>query len=246
MKKLLVILLSIVFFSCSSQKKQNEVPKLYVFAAASLADVITEITDSFKVEHSVDIKLNLAASGTLARQIEQGAQADVYLSANKSWMDYLSEKEMAQNTAVFTANELALISAADDSVNVTDISWLLKNTEKKIAIGDPGYVPAGKYAQQVFDFYDLDLTHKLFQTTDVRSALMMVEMGEAGYGIVYKTDAIQSGKVNIVYAFPKETHSQIQYFQVLISENQQAKEFYDYLYSPIVKKILEKYQFKVD
>ena len=201
MRKVWSFIVLIFLFSCSGQTKQGETEKIYVFAAASLSDVISEIVDSFKVDNDVDIKLNLAASGTLARQIEQGAQADVYLSANKSWMDYLVQKSLVIDTAVFATNELVLIATPEDSLSVTNIAWLLNNTEKKIAIGDPGYVPAGKYAQQVFDYYGIDITHKLFQTTDVRSVLMMVEMGEAGYGIVYKTDAVQSGKVNIVYTF---------------------------------------------
>lgn len=244
MKKTIFILIAAFLFSCTGTKKAAEKQVLYVFAAASLSDIITEIADSFSVAQNVDVKLNLAASGTLARQIEQGAEADVFLSANKSWMDYLVEKNLGRETAVFAANDLVLIAAPGDNVEVSDVVSLLKETEKKIAIGDPGYVPAGKYAQQVFDFYQLDLSTKLMQTADVRSALMMVEMGEAGYGIVYKTDAIQSGKVHIVYTFSDESHNPVSYFQVLVTEKPLAKEFYDYLYSPNAKAILGKYQFK--
>ena len=246
MKKFILPIIAVVLFSCSGSKKTTEKQDLYVFAAASLSDVITEIADSFSVGRKVEVKLNLAASGTLARQIEQGAEADVFLSANKSWMDYLSEKNLSEQTSVFAANDLVLIASPGDSVAVSDAVSLLKETEKKVAIGDPGYVPAGKYAQQVFEYYQLDLSGKLLQTNDVRSALMMVEMGEAGYGIVYKTDAIQSGKVHVVYTFSEESHKPVNYYQVLTSEKPLAKEFYDYLYSPGTKSILSKYQFKVN
>lgn len=246
MKKIIIPLIAVLLFSCSGNRKSIEKQNLYVFAAASLSDVITEIADSFSVGKSVEVKLNLAASGTLARQIEQGAEADIFLSANKNWMDYLVEKNLSRETTIFAANELVLIATPGNSVDVIDAIALLKETEKKIAIGDPGYVPAGKYAQQVFDFYQLDLSSKLMLTTDVRSALMMVEMGEAGYGVVYKTDAIQSGKVPIVYTFQEESHKPVSYFQVLVSDKKLAKEFYDYLYSSKTKSILAKYQFKVD
>lgn len=242
----ILILLATLLFSCSGKKKQVEKQELFVFAAASLSDVISEIADSFKVDKNIEIKLNVAASGTLARQIEQGAGADVFLSADENWKNYLAEKKMVRETAVFAANDLVLIAPSVDTAKISDVISILKKTEKKIAIGDPGYVPAGKYALQVFDFYQLDLSSKLFQTVDVRSALMMVEMGEAGYGIVYKTDAIQSGKVNIVCAFSEETHQPISYFRVLISGKPLAKDFYDYLYSSKVKDILAKYQFKAD
>jgi molybdate transport system substrate-binding protein len=246
MKKITLIFLAALLISCSGKKKQDEKPVLYVFAAASLSDVITEIADSFEVAKNVDIKLNMAASGTLARQIEQGAEADVYLSANQSWMDYLVEKNMSQASAIFASNELVLISSPGNNMEIQDVVSLLKETDKKIATGDPGYVPAGKYAQQVFDYYQLDLTSKLLQTNDVRSALMMVEMGEAGYGVVYKTDAIQSGKVHVIYTFPEQSHQPVSYFQVLVSQKPLAKEFYDYLYSPKAKTILGKYQFKTN
>lgn len=243
MKKILFFILSVLLFSCTGNKKATEKQALYVFAAASLSDVITEIADSFSVGRNVEVKLNLAASGTLARQIEQGAESDVFLSANKSWKDYLVEKSLSKDAGVFTSNDLVLIASPSDSVEVPDVATLLKSTDKKIAIGDPGYVPAGKYAQQVFEYYQLDLSSKIMQTNDVRSALMLVEMGEAGFGIVYKTDAVQSGKVHIVYTFPVETHKPVEYYRILTSEKAMAKEFYDYLYSPNTKAILEKYQF---
>lgn len=246
MGRLIVFIVAILFVSCTGNNKAKDKPKLYVFAAASLSDVITEIADSFSVGRNIDLKLNLAASGTLARQIEQGAESDVFLSADKSWTDYLIERNLSKDARIFSSNDLVLIASPNDSVEIKDAVSLLKETEKKIAIGDPGYVPAGKYAQQVFDYFHLDMSSKLLPTNDVRSALMMVEMGEAAYGIVYKTDAIQSGKVHIVYTFPEESHQPVSYYQVLVSEKSLAKEFYDYLYSPKARAILGKYQFKTD
>lgn len=239
--QLLFILLFV--FACSGPRKADTIR---VFAAASLAEVMEEVADSFEMATGLHAELNLAGTGTLARQIEQGAEADLLLSADRKWCDYLTDRNLGHSAAVFASNELVLITPQTDTTIVLDIAELLQNTVKKIAVGDPGYVPAGSYAQQVFDFYRLDLSAKLMLTNDVRSALMMVEMGEAGFGIVYRTDALLSKKVRTIYTFPEKSHQSVDYFQVLISERQQAKQFYDYLYSPEAKAILRKYQFKTD
>ncbi len=245
MKKINYLLILLFFVSCSGPKKTGE-KEITVFAAASLTDVITDLAANFEKEHQVTVKLSLAASGTLARQIEQGADADVYLSANKNWMDYLVEKGKTKETTVFATNDLVLVSPIDRNFQFEKVDSLLMYTESRIAIGDPGYVPVGKYAMQVFDYYQLDLSSKLFQTQDVRSALMMVELGEADFGIVYKTDALQSEKVKIIFTFPDESHSPVQYYGALISEKSLAKQFYDYLYSSEAKKVLSNYSFTID
>lgn len=243
MKQIILWLMVVSLFSCTGKhSKQNT---LVVFAAAGLTDVITEITDSFRLQRSVDIKLNLAASGTLARQIEQGASADVFFSANRKWMKYLADRNLAKDTAVLAGNDLVLVGSLADKSATTDVAAILVNTPEKIAIGDPGYVPVGEYAQQVLDYYHLKLDGKLLQTTNVRSALMMVEMGEAGYAIVYKTDALQSRKVRIIHTFSPETHQAVEYFQLLLSENLLARDFYTYLHSDEVNEIVAKHQFKI-
>lgn len=246
MRLLSSLIIVLVLFSCSNSKKKKREKELTVFAAASLADVIIEISDSFRLEHEIKVQLNIAGSGTLARQIEQGAQADIYLSANKGWTEYLVEKEKSYSTSVFALNDLVLISSAKRTDEVSDISDFLSNINGKIAIGDPGYVPAGKYATQVLEYYELDLSPKLFQTVDVRSALMMVEMGEIPFGIVYRTDALQSKKVKLIYTFSEESHEAVEYYRVLTSQKDLANEFYDYLYSAKAKEILQKYSFIVN
>lgn len=245
MKKVVYLLMLALLFSCVGKKKNIE-KEITLFAAASLTDVITELAEQFEKEKQVTVKLNLAASGTLARQIDQGADADVYLSANKSWMNFLVEKGKTKETAVLAKNDLVLIIPLNKNFQFEKVDSLLKSITSRIAIGDPGFVPAGKYAMQVFDYYQLDLSSKLFETADVRSALMMVELGELDFGLVYKTDALQSKKVKVIYTFPDETHKPVQYFQVLISQKDLAKEFYDYLYSSEAKKIFNNYSFITD
>ncbi|WP_159522633.1 molybdate ABC transporter substrate-binding protein [Sunxiuqinia indica] len=246
MKKNVSIFVVVAFFiSCSGVKKSNE-RELRVFAAASLTDVITDIAENFEQEYDVTVKLNLAASGTLARQIDQGAEADVYLSANKNWMDFLVDNQKTKETAVFAKNDLVLISPQNKDFRFEKVDSLLTNSESKIAIGDPGFVPAGKYAIQVFDYYQLNIDDRYLQSQNVRSALMMVELEEADFGVVYKTDALQSKKVKVIYTFPEETHKPVEYFRALISDKDLAKQFYDYLYSAETENVLTNYSFIID
>lgn len=245
MKRILHTLLVVVLFSCSGNKKKAE-NEITIFAAASLTDVVTELASKYEEEHGVEVKLNLAASGTLARQIDQGARADVYLSANKSWMDYLVKKEKCIQTTVFARNELVLISPQNSNFQFENLDSLLLYSNSKIAIGDPGFVPAGKYASEVFEYYQVNLDEKLFHCQDVRSVLMMVELGEADFGVVYKTDAIQSEKVKMIFTFPEESHRPVEYHLALISEKNLAKEFYDYLYSQESEKLISNYSFIVN
>lgn len=245
MKRIAWLLFLLLLISCTGKKRADE-KQITVFAAASLTDVITDLAANFEKEKKVTVKLNLAASGTLARQIDQGAEADVYLSANKSWMDFLVGKGKSRENKSFARNDLVLISPINKEFHFEKVDSLLMATTSRIAIGDPGYVPAGKYAMQVFNYYQLDLGTRLLQAQDVRSALMMVELGEADFGIVYRTDALESKKVKVIYTFPEESHKPVEYYQVLISQKNLAKEFYDYLYSPEAKKVLAKYSFNID
>jgi len=240
-----VYILILVLAGCSATKK-HQAKEITVFAAASLSDVMTELAESFERENDVAIKLNVAASGTLARQIDQGADADVYLSANKGWMEFLVEKGKTEQTAVFVKNDLVLVSPLDRNFQFQKVDSLLMYTEGKIAIGDPGYVPAGKYAMQVFDYYQLDLDGRLFQCQNARSVLMMVELGELDFGIVYQTDAVQSKKVKVICTFPDESHEPVAYYQGLISEKDPAKKFYDYLHSAEARRVIINYSFITD
>ncbi|HKJ42507.1 MAG TPA: molybdate ABC transporter substrate-binding protein [Sunxiuqinia sp.] len=245
MKRIAYFLILLLLVSCAGKKKADD-KKIAVYAAASLTNVITDLASNFEKEKGVTVKLNLAASGTLARQIDQGAEADVYLSANKSWVDFLVGKGKSRENKSFARNDLVLISPINKEFHFEQVDSLLKATTSKIAIGDPGYVPAGKYAMQVFNYYQLDLDAKLLQAQDVRSALMMVELGEADFGVVYKTDALESKKVKVIYTFPEKSHKPVEYYQVLISQKNLAKQFYDYLYSPNAKEVLAKYSFNID
>ncbi len=252
MKKLSYILLGLLvglMLQCNSPRQKQE--KLVVFAASSLSTVMAELADSFTVNQNIEIKFNLGSSGTLARQIEHGAQADVYLSANMNWVNYLDKKSLLSDEYQTTVayNQLVLVAHLDQAKTTLDsieLGDLIKN--KQVAIGDPLHVPAGIYAKQVINYYHLNSgsEFQLLKAKDVRSALTLVELGEAQFGIVYQTDALLSKKVISIYEFPSESHHTIEYGLGLCAANKPAKSFYNYLLkSPKAKAIWLKHGFKL-
>jgi len=240
--------------ACSggTKKTAGESPKeITVFAAASLTNVLEELIDSFEVSNNVKVITNMASSGTLARQIEQGGTPDVYISASKKWADYIDslgfvqepfKDKLAENDLVFVApTESDLEPFAVDSA--LDLIAILKDS--RLSLGDPSHVPAGKYAKQAleyFGWYD-KLSDYYLPAKDVRSALMVVELGEAPLGIVYRTDAEESKKVKIVGTFPDRSHKPIVYVSCLLKENEASKAFYEYIRSEKTALIWNKYGF---
>ena len=249
-----VIIATIVMTSCSggAKKANSEAPaEITVFAAASLTNVLSELIDSFEVAYNAKVITNMASSGTLARQIEQGGTPEVFISASKKWADYIDslgfvqqpfKDKIAQNDLVFVApKESELESFPVDST--LEITAMLK--DGRLSIGDPSHVPAGKYAKQALTYYGWydQLADRYLPAKDVRSALMVVEMGEAPLGIVYRTDAEESSKVKIVGTFPDRSHKPIVYVACLLKENETAKAFYKYIQSESTAAIWAKYGF---
>ncbi|PTN03153.1 molybdate ABC transporter substrate-binding protein [Mangrovibacterium marinum] len=245
---------TIVLSSCSgrSKKASSEAPaKITVFAAASLTNVLSELIDSFEIAENVKVITNMASSGTLARQIEQGGTPEVFISASKKWADYVDslgfiqqplKDKIAQNDLVFVApKESELETFTVDST--LDVASMLK--DGRLSIGNPAHVPAGKYAKQAllyYGWYD-QLADRYLPAKDVRSALMVVEMGEAPLGIVYRTDAEESSKVRIVGTFPDHSHKPIVYIACVLKDNDRSKAFYKYIKSEASAPIWAKYGF---
>ncbi len=234
-----------------TSKKEQKDQSIMVFSAASLTDVLSELADSFEVKYHVKVKTNMASSGTLARQIEQGGKPDVYISASKKWADYVDSLGYIQKgfKATIAKNQLVLIAPQSSTTEITSIDStfdfisLLK--DDRLSIGDPSHVPAGKYAKQSLEYYGWykQLEGKTLPAKDVRSALMVVEMEEAPVGIVYKTDALKSAKVKILNSFPEKSHKPIMYVSGVINDKQIAKEFFAYIQSDETKVIWKKYGF---
>ncbi len=235
-------LLIIAEYQCKSDKDEIS---LKVFCASGLVDVFTELSDSFSASRSVDVKINLASSGTLARQLAQGNKADIYISASKHWADYADSMGIFSERKQLYQNRLVFISPLESTSFKLNFSERTVPAFKgRLSIGDPGHVPAGQYAREslIYLGWWTDLEERILPAKDVRSALMPVEMGECELGIVYYTDAMASKKVKIKGVIPDSCHSPI-VFEALLSNDPKsaAKEFYQLLNDSGYEKIWLKY-----
>lgn len=250
MKKCFIYIVSmLLLFACSETKKEKK-NELLVFGAASLTNVITELAEKFESTNNIDIQLNFASSGTLARQIEHGAQPSVYISANEKWVDYLTGLNLliAESKQKIAGNSLAVIVPLDSPLNSLSFENNFPDTFKgRLAMGDPKHVPAGDYTWQAIEngAYAYKLEDRILPAKDVRSALMVVELGEVEMGIVYKTDALKSKKVKIVAELPEALHSPIGFFSSILKgkDEEQTQLFYKFLTSKEAKTIWVKHGF---
>lgn len=231
-----------VLWSCGDKKEpENEI---ILFCAASLSPVIKQIKRKWEKDHHEKIIINGASSGILARQIENGAQADIFLSANLGWMEYLVNAMTIKNHPLTIAsNGLVVVVPSDVKVDTTNFNELIPTIFKqngKISIGDPGHVPLGKYTKESLEFYQIynEFSSALILAKDARNALMLVELGEASFGFVYLSDAISSKKAKIVSVIPEVSHQPINYQGIIVNDkNPGVKEFFKFLSSEETKEI---------
>ncbi len=252
-KALLYILMVFLFFGCKQKAQKIQSTELLVFSGAGLTNVITELADIYKAENDVDIKLNFASSGTLARQIEQGAQPSVYISANEKWVDYLINLDLLvpESKEKIVGTSLAVIAPSDSETDsITFLDNFPEQFAGRLSIGDPKHVPAGDYAWKAIESgtYAEILSDRILPAKDVRSALMVVELGEVEMGIVYKTDALKSQKVKIVSIVPERLHPPIGFYASILKNknNEQTRLFYNFLTSKEAKDIWIKNGFKIE
>jgi molybdate transport system substrate-binding protein len=216
-------------------------------AAASLKESLNEIADAYCLEHSgTKIIRNFGGSGALAKQVEAGVPADIFISANSEWLDYLKTKKVveAEGATVVVKNVLVLVGGNSSTAkSMADLAGM-----ERIAIGSPKSVPAGEYALQALKNAGVFATveKKLIQAKDVREALLYAERGEVDGAFVYRTDALLSKKTKILFVVPAELYAEVIYPMGLTSsgvKNPEAKDFYKYLQSGKAREILGKYGF---
>lgn len=229
---------------------------LHVFAAASLSDVLGALVNRFQ-EAAPDarVRITLAGSSTLARQIEAGAPADLFISANTQWMDHLDKAQriIAESRTTIAQNTLVLISHdAGPSIQLDGATPLPEELiSSRIAVGLTDAVPAGQYAKQALTSlqqWDL-LAPQLVETDNVRAALRLVALGEAGYGIVYATDAQAEARVFVRGTFPRDSHQPIEYPMALIDRGRPptplAVTFAEFVTSDVSASLLQQHGFSV-
>jgi molybdate transport system substrate-binding protein len=251
MMRRLVLLLCLVLAPLTAQAQP-----LTVFAAASLTDAMKDIDAQWQKDGHKPLSLSFAASSTLARQIEQGAPANIFASADEKWMDYLAQKSLiaADTRKDLLGNDLVLVVPANKPQHVAigpgfNLAKLL-GPDGRLAVGDPAHVPAGIYAQQALKKLGLwdSVSSRLASAEDVRSALLLVERGEAPAGIVYGTDAAVSKGVMVAGVFPADSHDPVSYpFAVVKSgDTPDARALLTFLDGPEARAIFVKRGFKVE
>jgi molybdate transport system substrate-binding protein len=226
-------------------------PNLVVLGASSLTDALNEIGPAFTAKTHRSVTLSYAASSALARQIEAGAPADVFMSADTEWMDYLQTRNLIDPSTRrnVVGNRLVLISPADSTVTIKiaphfALAKLLG--DGRLATGNPDSVPVGKYARNALTKLGVwsEVQDKIAAADNVRAALALVARGEAPLGIVYRTDALIEKKVRIVADFPASSHDPIVYPAAATARDRVgAADFVKFLSSSTARAIFAKYGF---
>jgi len=225
-----------------------------VFAAASLKDALEDAGRAFTASGGAPVRFSFAASSALARQIEQGAPADLFASADLDWMDYLAARKLIRpDTRVnLLGNRLVVIAARESPLKELRLdvaSFRAALGDGRLATGEVTSVPIGKYAKAALEKLGLwgDVQPRLAMTETVRAALALVARGEAPLGIVYATDAAAEPKVKIVATFPPDSHAPIIYPFALTVETRvdAARQFLEFLKGPVARRAFEAQGFTV-
>lgn len=226
---------------------------LTVFAAASLKNALDDVIESYEAKEKTDVTVSYAGSSTLARQIEFGAPADVFISANEAWMNRLvtSGKIVDDSRVNLLGNNLVLIGPASDpqTLDLNDKGAIaLALGQGRLAMALVDAVPAGIYGKAALQHFDLweTVSGQVAQTDSVRAAMALVSIGATRMGIVYETDARAEPRVAIKAAFPEDSHPDIVYPAALLDgrQTQAAQAFLDYLQSPEADAVFDAYGFR--
>ncbi|EGU47805.1 molybdenum ABC transporter, periplasmic molybdenum-binding protein [Vibrio ichthyoenteri ATCC 700023] len=225
--------------------------KIRVYAASSMTNALDALVKQYKQSHDVTIVPIYGGSSSLARQIEQGAPADIYISANSLWVERLVASGIAksQDVSLFARNQLVVIAPIDRAVELDGtnvLSWQTALNGQRLAIGQPNAVPAGIYAKQALEELGIwsTVSQSLAPTNNVRTALTLVERGETPLGIVYQTDAQASDKTKVIYRFAANTHQEIRYPMVTLSHNDVVNAFSNYLKTEDAQQTLRRFGFE--
>lgn len=242
-----------VVLSASAPAKAAEIT---VFAAASLSNALSEVAAGWSAKANDPMRFSFAASSTLAKQLEAGAPAHLFISADDAWMNYLADRKLiaADSRVTPIGNSLALIAPASSAMSAVDLMpgvnvAALLGATGRLSTGDPAHVPVGRYAQAALTklgAWDA-IAGRIAPAESVRVAMALVERGEAPLGIVYATDAALSAKVKVVGSFPDGSHDPVVYpFAVATKQDgPAARAALAYLTGAEAKAVYAKYGFKV-
>jgi molybdate transport system substrate-binding protein len=245
--KALVAALMLLLVTASASAQDT----VTVFAAASLANAFGEVSKQFEKEKGIRISHSFASSATLAKQIEAGAPADIFISANAQWMDYLQQRGHIATTSRrnLLGNRLVVIvpKGGDFPLRFERSFDFAATLEGRLCMGNVASVPAGIYGKQALTYlgwWDA-VKGRIVSTSDVRAALAFVERGECVAGIVYASDALVSDKVQIAGEFPEQSHEPIVYPMALVGEARNMhKDYWEFLQSPASAAVFARHGFR--
>ncbi|HVS34176.1 MAG TPA: molybdate ABC transporter substrate-binding protein [Gemmataceae bacterium] len=229
--RLLLCIVPLFGIACQAPPAQ---PTVHMAAAVSTVDVVEEIARSFKDETGIAVDVTPAASSVLAKQIEKGADADLFLSADEEWADYLADRKLVETRRDLLGNRLVVAAPGDSVLKLAELAEIVTPAVRQLALAGPS-VPAGRYARQSLEKAGVwdKIKDRVVEAGDVRAALALVVKGEADAGIVYVTDARAAGdKVRPILIIPDELHQPIRYPLMLLDREPiqpQARRFYEYL-----------------
>src|SRR6266850_6154655 len=248
-RKFIATILALMFLTGFVDVARTD--EILVAAAASLSDVLKELSAAYQSKGKNTVKFNFGPSSTLARQIEEGAPADMFFSADLVQMDDLDKNGRLEpgTRKNLLSNQLVIVVPSDSKLAIASPKDLLKSEVKRIALAEPP-VPVGVYSSKYLEAEGLwdKIKAKVVPVQDVRATLASVESGNVEAGFVYKTDAAVSKKVKIVYEVPIDKGPRIVYPVAIVKESKRkdtARNFMNYLQSPAAKDAFKKYGFVV-
>jgi molybdate transport system substrate-binding protein len=248
---LFIIFYKIIFLNTQSAYAEN----ILIFAASSLTLPLQKITSTYHKKTANRVRISFASSSTLAQQISRGAPADIFISANIKWLDYLAKENtlVSQSKRKILSNKLVIISPKNQSLKIKNLSMgslmrILKGG--RLGIGNPGHVPLGMYSKQALIHLNLwqHLKNNTARLSNARAVLTFVERGETRAGIVYYSDTYLNKKVKIIFEFSQLTHNPIYYWAALTRSASPAasSQFFDILFNQKSKNIFKDHGFLVN
>jgi molybdate transport system substrate-binding protein len=225
---------------------------LVVFGAASLTNALQDIGNDYTRQTGQEVSFSFAASSVLARQIEAGTRADVFVSADEDWMDYLESRKLIdpKTRHDIIMNRLVLIAPAASAIKLKiapHFALAAALGQERLATGDPDSVPVGRYARAALTNLGVwsEVSRHVVPAEDVRAALAFVARGETPLGIVYETDALIEKRVRIVDTFPEDSHAPITYpVALVVTAKAGAGRFVGYMKSPAGRAVFAHYGFQ--
>ncbi|MDG1358802.1 MAG: molybdate ABC transporter substrate-binding protein [Phycisphaerales bacterium] len=218
-------------------------PPILVFAASSLGEIVERAAEDFEATSGVEVRVHVAGTSTIGRQVLAGARADVFIAADRAWAEaVLAGHPSAVDVGDLAGNRLVLVggSEADDSIDLgvpaPPEDW------SRLAIADPAHVPAGRYARQSLESMGwwTSLEPRLVPTADVRAALRLVELGEADAGVVYETDVAASTGLGTLATIPSDLHDPIVYPVIRLDDRPEVLDFVERLWNPDFRDVLRR------